>query len=66
MGGSYDTYARQNSACRFLVRRPKEREHLEDLGVDRRIILKGIFKKWDEEAWTGLLYLRIGTVGGRF
>jgi hypothetical protein len=38
---------------------------LEDLGVDRKIILKWIFEKWDEEAWTGFLCLRIGTGGGR-
>jgi hypothetical protein len=38
-------------------------DHLEDLGIDRRIISKWIFKKWDGEAWTGLLWLRIVTGG---
>jgi hypothetical protein len=47
------------------VGRSDGRRHLEDLGVDGRIILKRIFKKWDWEAWTGLLWLRIGTDGGR-
>ena len=32
-------------------------------GVDGRIILRWIFRKWDG-AWTGLMWLRIGT-GGR-
>ena len=30
-------------------------------GVDRRIILKWIFKVWDGEAWTELIWFRIGT-----
>jgi hypothetical protein len=34
------------------------------VALDGRIILKWIFKKWDGEAWTGLIWLRIGTGGG--
>ena len=39
-----------------------ERDHLEDLCVDGRIILRLIFKRWDGKA--GLLWLRKGTGGG--
>jgi hypothetical protein len=41
----------------------REGDHLGDPGVDGRIILKCIFKKWDG-ALIGLSWLRIGT-GGR-
>jgi hypothetical protein len=37
---------------------------LEEPDVGGRIILKWIFKKWDVEAWTGLIWLRIGTGAG--
>jgi hypothetical protein len=47
----------------FWWRDLREGDHLEDSGVDGRIILECIFKKWDE-AWTGLSWLRIATGGG--
>jgi len=37
---------------------------LEDPGVDERIILRSIFRKWDVGLWTGSIWLRIGTGGG--
>jgi hypothetical protein len=37
---------------------------LKDPGLDERIILRWIFKKWDVEVWTGLSWLRIETGGG--
>jgi hypothetical protein len=30
----------------------RERDHLEDSDVDGKIILRGIFRKWDVGAWT--------------
>jgi hypothetical protein len=41
-----------------------EIEHLRDPGVDGKIILIWIFRKWDVAVWTGSSWLRIGT-GGR-
>ena len=47
-----------------MVGRLEGKRPLEDLGVDGSAIIKWILKKWDGEAWAGLIWLRIGT-GGR-
>jgi hypothetical protein len=54
----------RRDAYRVLVGKPEERDHLEDTGLVVRIILRRIFGKWDVGAWTGLICLRLGTVGG--
>ena len=42
----------------------RERDHLEGTRMDGRIILRWIFRQWDVGAWTGSIWLRIGTGGG--
>jgi hypothetical protein len=44
----------------------RERDHLEVIGVTGRtdITLKWMFKKWDTEAWNGVIWLRTGRGGG--
>jgi hypothetical protein len=49
---------------RVLVGKSEEKRPLGDPGVDGRIILGRIFRKWDVWLWTGLSWLRIETVGG--
>jgi hypothetical protein len=41
-----------------------EIDHWGDPGVDGRIILGWIFRKWDVGIWTGLGWLRTETGGG--
>ena len=49
----------------FWRRNQKERDHLEDTGVDCMIILSWIFRKGNVGAWNGSVWLRIWTGGGK-
>jgi hypothetical protein len=43
----------------------EQNPHWGELGVDGRIILGWIFRKWDLRVWTGLGWFRIETGGGQ-
>ena len=64
MGGACSTYGERRGVYRVLVGKPEAKSHLEDPVLDRRIILRWIYKKWDVGAWTRSIWLRLGTGGG--
>ena len=49
---------------KVLVGKPEGKKPYGRPGVDGRILLRCIFRKWDVEVWTGSSWLRIGTGGG--
>jgi len=59
MGGKCSTCVKKRN-----VYRVRERDHLEDPGVDGRITLRWIFRRWDVGTCTGLIWLRTGAGDG--
>ena len=65
MGRAYSANGEERGVYRVLVGNLRERDHWGDPGVDRRIILGWIFRKWNVGVWTGLGWPRIEKGGGQ-
>jgi hypothetical protein len=64
MGRTCSTYVRKERCIHdFGGGNPRKGDHLEDPGVDRKVILKWMFEKWVGGARTGSIRLRTGTCG---
>jgi hypothetical protein len=50
--------------CRVLVGKPGGRDYCGEPGIDGRLVLRWIFRKWNVGIWTGLSWLRVGIDGG--
>jgi hypothetical protein len=59
-----DAWERWEMRTKFWSENLTGRDYSEDLGVDRKIILECILRKYGGEMWIGCVWLRIGTSGG--
>jgi len=55
--------ARMGEKTGFWWGNPRERDHLEDPGIEGRRTLRWIFKKWVMGTWTGLIWVRLLVAG---
>jgi len=60
----YHVWGRGEEHTGFWWRNLRERDNLEDPGVDGRIILRWIFRKLDVGLWPESSWIGIGTGGG--
>jgi hypothetical protein len=63
MGGACSADVEGRRVYRVLWENLRERGPWEDTDLDGKIILRWIFRKWDE-VWTGFSWLGIETGGG--
>ena len=65
MGGACSEYrGEERRYTGFWWGNLREEGNLGDPGVDGRIILRLIFRKWNVGVWTGSSWLRVWTGGG--
>ena len=66
IGGACSAYGggERRSVYRVLVVKPGGKRPLGRSRRRRGIILRWIFRKWGVGAWTGSMWLRVGTGGG--
>ena len=63
--GHVERVGEERGLYKVLVGKPKGKNHCGDLAVDGWIILGWISRRWDVGIWTGLVWPRIETCGGR-
>jgi hypothetical protein len=62
-GSACSTYGEGRGLYRVLMGKPEGKNPLGRTGLDGRIILRWILRKWDVGLWNGSLWLRIWIVG---
>jgi hypothetical protein len=60
----YRVWGRGEACTGFWWENLRERDQWVDPGIDGRIIIRQIFRKWDVGVWSGFSWLRIETGGG--
>jgi hypothetical protein len=56
-------HGEMRNAFKIVVGKPEGKNHLEDLGIDGRIILKLILWKWGGSVWIRFIWFGTGNCG---